>query len=234
MAIRIIAACQVVSSPEPRSIAARIWSACGVLGSSMRSAATNSSRLVLVPRTSSNDAKYASASATDNLTASGFPVSTKEIIHWMQSSRATMRDGREDPSVSQGTDRAQFTSGVRSGAWSPSVAGSVQRAARAHHEDSPSGQPRRTLRGWCGLSREAEARAATSGHLDQHLRPPRPEANVPRPRGTGSAPSAPPRWGRSSPFSVEGFPSRAAVEGEHGETGLSLHRTMLSRADGGP
>ena len=78
----------------------------------MRSAATNSSRLVLVPRTSSNDARYASASATDSLTASGFPVSTKETIHWMQSSRATMRDGREVPSVSQGTDRAQFTSGV--------------------------------------------------------------------------------------------------------------------------
>ena len=37
-----------------------------------------------------------------------------------------------------------------------------------------------------------------------------------------------------SPFSVEGFPSRASVEGEHGETGLSLHRTMLSQADGGP
>ena len=110
------------------------------------------------------------------------------------------------------------------------------RAARAHHEDSPSGQPRRTLRGWCGLSRPAEARAATSGHLDQHLRPPRPEANVPPPRGTGSAPLSVTSAGKviCSPFSVEGFPSRASVEGEHGETGLSLHRTMLSQADGGP
>ena len=36
-----------------------------------------------------------------------------------------------------------------------------------------------------------------------------------------------------SPFSVERFPSRASVEGEHGETGLSLRRTMLSQADGG-
>jgi hypothetical protein len=35
-------------------------------------------------------------------------------------------------------------------------------------------------------------------------------------------------------FSVEGFPSRASVEGEHGETGLSLPAQMLSQADGGP
>ena len=80
---------QVVSSAEPRSIASTIWSACGVLGSSRRSAATNSSRLVSVPRTSSNEAKYASASAIDSLTAFGSSLSTKETIHWMQSSRAT-------------------------------------------------------------------------------------------------------------------------------------------------
>ena len=81
---------QVKSSPEPLSIASRIWSACEVLGSSMRRAATNSSRLVLAPRTSSNEAKEASASATESLTAFASPLSTKEIIHWMQSSRAMM------------------------------------------------------------------------------------------------------------------------------------------------
>ena len=51
-----------------------------VLGSSMRSAATNSPRLVLAPRTSSNE----------SLTAFASPLSTKEIIHWRQSSRAMM------------------------------------------------------------------------------------------------------------------------------------------------
>ena len=81
---------QAMSSLEPWSIAFRIWSACVVLGSSLRSSATNSSRLALMPRTSSNEAKYASASATDNLNAFGSSVSTKETIHWMQSSRATM------------------------------------------------------------------------------------------------------------------------------------------------
>ena len=81
---------QAMSSLEPRSIVFRIWSACVVLGNSLRSSATNSSRLALMPRTSSNEAKYASASATDNLNAFGSSVSTKETIHWMQSSRATM------------------------------------------------------------------------------------------------------------------------------------------------
>ena len=62
---------QAMSSLEPWSIAFRIWSACVVLGNSLRSSATNSSRLALMPRTSSNEAKYASASATDNLNAFG-------------------------------------------------------------------------------------------------------------------------------------------------------------------
>ena len=52
---------QAMSSLEPRSIVFRIWSAYVVLGNSLRSSATNSSRLALMPRTSSNEAKYASA-----------------------------------------------------------------------------------------------------------------------------------------------------------------------------
>jgi hypothetical protein len=88
---------QAMSSLEPWSIAFRIWSACVVLGSSLRSSATNSSRLALMPRTSSNEAKYASASATDNLNAFGSSVSTKETIHWMQSSRATMTPWSRGP-----------------------------------------------------------------------------------------------------------------------------------------
>ena len=48
---------QAISSLEPWSVAFRIWSACVVLGSSLRSSATNSSRLALMPRTSSNEAK---------------------------------------------------------------------------------------------------------------------------------------------------------------------------------
>ena len=78
----------------------------------MRSAATNSSRLVLVPRTSPNEAKYASASATESLTAFGSPLSTKEIIHWMQSSRATMVNGREASIVSQGEGSGLCTWGM--------------------------------------------------------------------------------------------------------------------------
>ena len=81
---------QAMSSLEPWSIAFRIWFACVVLGSSLRSSATNSSRLALMPRTSSNEAKYASAPAANNLNAFGSSVSTKETIHWMQSSRAMM------------------------------------------------------------------------------------------------------------------------------------------------
>ena len=88
---------QGMSSLESWSIAFRIWSACVVLGSSLRSSATNSSRLALMPRTSSNEAKYASASATDNLNAFGSSVSTKETIHWMQSSRATMTPWSRGP-----------------------------------------------------------------------------------------------------------------------------------------
>ena len=86
-----------MSSLEPWSIAFRIWSACVVLGSSLRSSATNSSRLALMPRTSSNEAESASASATDNLNAFGSSVSTKETIHWMQSSRATMTPWSQGP-----------------------------------------------------------------------------------------------------------------------------------------
>ncbi len=88
---------QARSSLEPWSIAFRIWSACVVLGSSLRSSATNSSRLALMPRTSSNEAKYASASATDNLNAFGSSVSTKETIRWMQSSRTTMTPWSRGP-----------------------------------------------------------------------------------------------------------------------------------------
>ena len=155
MAIRIIAARQVVSSPEPRSIAARIWSACEVLGSSMRSAATNSSRLVLVPRTSSNDAKYASASATDSLTASGFLSPPRRLsIGCNRPGPQFAMVAKLLPLVKVPTARSSLLAfGRRSVTLGR---GRVPRAARAHHEDSPSGQPRRTLRGWCGLSRPTE------------------------------------------------------------------------------
>ena len=119
---------------------------------------------------------------------------------------------------------------------SPSVAASVQRAARA----APRGQPERPAE----AHTEGMVRAiAASRGAGSDQRPPRPAPEATSTRGqrpttsghrqrTLSATSA----GKviCSPFSVEGFPSRASVEGEHGETGLSLHRTMLSEADGGP
>ena len=118
---------QAMSSLEPWSIAFRIWSACVVLGSSLRSSATNSSRLALMPRTSSNEAKYASASATDNLNAFGSSVSTKETIHWMQSSRATMT-----PS-SRGPVRQSRCAPLRGLEFHPHLASSSTTEAPAQH-----------------------------------------------------------------------------------------------------
>ena len=61
------------------------------------------------------------------------------------------------------------------------------------------------------------SRAKRAMNTSIALRPPRPEANVPPPRGTGSAPSAPSRWGRLSVHlsalraSGRGRPSRASM-----------------------
>src|SRR5208337_5290261 len=100
---------------------------------------------------------------------------------------------------------------------------------------APRGQPERPAE----AHTEGMVRAiAASRGAGSDQRPPRPAPEATSTRGQRPTTSAHRQCTLSatsagkvicSPFSVEGFPSRASVasaEGEHGETGLSLHRTM--------